>query len=122
KIRQPFNLNSLAQTGALAALDDEEHVRRTRANNATGLKFFEEAFRDLVLEFIPSSANFIVVRVGVGHRVFNELKKLGWVESSVGEIVRPMARYQLPDWIQITVGTPTENSRCLTALEKILAM
>src|SRR5258706_224144 len=64
KIRQPFNLNSLAQIGALAALDDDEHVHRTRANNFSGLEFFQQSFRDLNLEFIPPAANFIVVRVG----------------------------------------------------------
>jgi histidinol-phosphate aminotransferase len=114
KIRQPFNLNSLAQAGALAALDDTEHVQRTRANNAAGLKFFEEAFRELKLEFVPSSANFILVRVGDGQRVFNELQKQGI-------IVRPMGGYQLPEWIRISIGTPTENSRCMGALRKVLS-
>jgi histidinol-phosphate aminotransferase len=106
-------LNSLAQVSALAALDDTEHVRRTRANNAAGLKSFEQAFREWNLEFIPSSANFIVVCVGDGQRVFTELQKQG-------VIVRPMGGYQLPEWIRITIGTATENSRCLTALKKIL--
>src|SRR6185369_3201387 len=64
KARQPFNINSIAQAGALAALDDAEHIRRTRENNARGLKFFAGAFRQMKLEFIPSGANFILVRVG----------------------------------------------------------
>ena len=68
KIRQPFNTNLLAQTAALAALDDDEHVRKTRANNFAGLEFFAQAFRDLKLEFVPSFANFILVRVGEGQR------------------------------------------------------
>ena len=115
KIRQPFNLNSLAQIGAQAALDDAEHVQRTRANNAAGLKFFEQAFHDLKLEFIPPAANFIVVRVGDGHGVFTAMQKQG-------VIVRPMAGYQLPEWIRITIGTPAENSRCLAALKKVLGL
>jgi histidinol-phosphate aminotransferase len=114
KIRQPFNLNSLAQAGAVAALDDTEHIQRTRVNTAAGLKFFEEAFRELKLEFVPSSANFILVRVGDGHRVFNELQKQGI-------IVRPMGGYELPQWIRLSVGTPTENSRCIGALRKVLS-
>ena len=113
KIRQPFNANLLAQTAALAALDDAEHVRKTRLNNFAGLKFFEQTFRNLKLEFVPSAANFILVRVGKGQRVFEALQKQG-------VIVRPMGGYQLPEWIRITVGTPQENERCLAALKKAL--
>ena len=109
KARQPFNINSIAQAGALAALSDAEHVRRTRENNARGLQFFSKTFRGLALEFIPSAANFILVRVGDGQRVFEEMQKLG-------VIVRPMGGYQLGEWVRITVGTPEENERCLAAL------
>jgi len=115
KIRQPFNINSLIQAGALAALDDIEHITRTRRNNAEGLKFFESAFRELKLKFIPSAANFILVQVGDGQRAFTELQKLG-------VIVRPMAGYQLPEWIRISIGTPAENSRCLSTLRKVLGL
>src|SRR5439155_15443447 len=62
KVRQPFNINSLAQAGALAALDDAEHLQRTRRNNSGGLSFFEKAFRELHLNFVPSAANFILVK------------------------------------------------------------
>ena len=110
KIRQPFNLNLLAQTAALAALDDVEHVRKTRQNNFAGLEFFERAFRDLKLEFIPSAANFILVRVGEGQKVFEAMQRQG-------VIVRPMGGYQLPEWIRISIGTPPENERCLAALK-----
>ena len=113
KIRQPFNINLLAQTAALAALDDNEHVRKTRANNFAGLEFFERAFRDLKLEFVPSHANFILVRVGAGQRVFEAMQKQG-------VIVRPMGGYQLPEWIRISVGTPKENERCLEVLKTTL--
>ncbi len=113
KIRQPFNINSLIQAGALAALDDEEHIDGTRRNNAEGLKLYEDAFRELKLTFVPSSANFILVRVDDGQKVFEELQKLG-------VIVRPMAGYQLPEWIRISIGSPAENQRCLAALRQAL--
>jgi histidinol-phosphate aminotransferase len=113
KTRQPFNINSIAQAGALAALDDAEHMRKTRENNARGLDFFESAFRDLKLEYVPSFANFILVRVGEGQKVFEAMQKLG-------VITRPMGGYQLPEWIRISVGTPVENERCLGALRMAL--
>jgi histidinol-phosphate aminotransferase len=113
KVRQPFNINSLAQAAATAALDDEEHVTRTRANNQAGLAFYELAFRQLGLEFVPSVTNFILVKVGDGQRVFAALQKLG-------VIVRPMAGYQMPEWIRISIGTPAENARCLAGLRTVL--
>jgi len=112
KIRQPFNINLLAQTAALAALDDVEHVHKTRANNFAGLKFFEQAFRNLKLEYVPSHANFILVRVGDGQHVFEALQRQG-------VIVRPMGGYQLPEWIRISIGTPPENERCLATLKSV---
>jgi histidinol-phosphate aminotransferase len=113
KIRQPFNVNLLSQAAALAALDDEEHVRKTRQNNFIGLEFFARAFRKLDLEFVPSSANFLLVRVGAGQKVFEAMQKLG-------VITRPMGGYQLPEWIRISVGTPQENERSLAALKNAL--
>ena len=113
KIRQPFNANLLAQTAALAALDDDEHVRRTRQNNFTGLESFMQAFRALKLEYVPSYANFILVRVGAGQKVFEAMQKQG-------VITRPMGGYGLPEWIRISVGTPKENERCLAALKVAL--
>ncbi len=114
KIRQPFNANLLAQTAALAALDDDAHVRRTRQNNFAGLEFFAQAFRQLKLEYVPSFANFILVRVGDGEKVFGAMQRQG-------VIPRPMGGYQLPEWIRISVGTPAENARCLAALTGALA-
>lgn len=113
KIRQPFNVNALAQAGALAALDDVEHIERTRQNNAAGLHLYEQHFRQLALEFVPSVTNFILVKVGDGPRIFAALQKLG-------VIVRPMASYHLPEWIRISIGTAAENARCLDALKTVL--
>jgi histidinol-phosphate aminotransferase len=115
KIRQPFNINMVAQAGALAALDDTKHVEKTRKINARGLKLYAKSFRKLGLEFVPSQANFILVKVGDGQRVFGELQKLG-------VIVRPMGGYQLPEWVRISIGTPKENARCLEALKTVLGL
>jgi histidinol-phosphate aminotransferase len=112
KTRQPFNINSLAQAAAFAALDDDEHVRKTRANNFAGLELLSRAFRELKLEFVPSFANFILVRVGEGQKVFDAMQKQG-------VIVRPMGGYQLPEWIRISVGTPQENERSLKVLTSV---
>jgi histidinol-phosphate aminotransferase len=113
KLRQPFNVNSIAQAGALAAVDDAGHVQRTRENNALGLSFYTNEFLHFGLEFIPSAANFVLVRVGDGQHVFEQMQKLG-------VIVRPMSGYQLPEWIRISIGTPDENERCCDTLRKVL--
>jgi histidinol-phosphate aminotransferase len=114
KIREPFNVNSLAQAAAIAALDDQEHVLRTRANNLKGLEQLQSGFAALGLEFVPSAANFILVRVGNGQKVFIEMQRHG-------VIVRPMGGYQLPEWVRVSIGTPTENDRCLVTLRSVLA-
>jgi histidinol-phosphate aminotransferase len=113
KIRQPFNINAVAQAAALAALDDVAHVTQTRANNAIGLALFENGFLKLGLNYVPSSANFTLVHVGNGQQVFESLQRQGI-------ITRPMAGYQLPEWLRISVGTPEENRRCLDALRTVL--
>ncbi len=115
KIRQPFNINSLVQAGALAALDDSEHIQRTRRNNTAGLRFFEQGLHDLKLKFIPSAANFILVEVGDGQRLFEQLQRQG-------VITRPMGGYQLPEFIRISIGTAAENTRCMAALQKAISM
>jgi len=113
KIRQPFNINSLAQAAGLAALDDLEHVRKTRENNFQGRKFLENAFAQMGLPFVPSFANFVLVQVGQGQRVFEEMQKHG-------VITRPMGGYQLPEWIRLSVGTPRENQRAIKTLKRAL--
>jgi histidinol-phosphate aminotransferase len=113
KIRQPFNANAIAQAGALAAIDDTAHLEKCRRINSRGLKFYSRAFKKLGLEFVPSSGNFILVHVGDGKRVFAEMQKLG-------VIVRPMANYQLGEWVRISIGTPKQNARCLAALSSVL--
>jgi histidinol-phosphate aminotransferase len=113
KIRQPFNINSLAQAAALAAMEDAAHVRKTIQNNSKGLMFMEKTLRGMEIPFVPSAANFILAKVGAGREVFEALQRQGI-------ITRPMGGYQLPEWIRISIGTPAENQRCAKALKKIL--
>jgi len=112
KIRQPFNLNALAQAAALAALDDDEHVQSTRNNNAEGLSFFTNAFSEMGIDTVPSHANFILAKVGRGKEIFEQLQQRGI-------ITRAMHGYGLPEWIRISIGTPIENGRCLAALTEL---
>ena len=114
KARQPFNVNAIAQAGAIAALTDTEHVASTRRINLEGMAFYEAAFRARGLEFVPSHANFLLVHSGNGDRVFHDMLQQG-------VIVRTMTSYQLPDWIRISIGTPAQNTRCLEVLDAVLA-
>jgi histidinol-phosphate aminotransferase len=114
KARQPFNVNAIAQAGALAALEDNDHIRRTKEVNREGLAFYEAAFKERGLEFVPSFANFILVKVGDGDHVFKSMLRQG-------VIVRAMRGYKLPDWVRISVGTAAENARCLEVLDNVLA-
>jgi histidinol-phosphate aminotransferase len=109
RVRQPFNVNHLAMVAAVAALDDDEFIRRSRENNAAGLRQLEAGFRRLSLEFIPSAGNFITVRVGDARRVYAAL-------LAQGVIVRPIAGYGLPEHLRVTVGLPAQNERFLDAL------
>lgn len=113
KIRQPFNTNAIAQAGALAALEDTDHVQQTQINNAAGLKYLSHELSNLGLDVIPSHANFILARVTHGTDVFKALQQQG-------VIVRPMGGYGLGEWIRISVGTPDQNKRCIHALEHVL--
>ncbi len=114
RVRQPFNVNSLAQTAAQAALDDVDHLSKTRANNAAGLKYLFEEVNGLGFECVPTEANFFLIRLnpGDGPRVYNDLLKKG-------VIVRPMASYNMPDYIRVTVGLPEENKRFIEAFAQV---
>ncbi len=114
KARQPFNVNAIAQAAALAALADHEHIRQTRETNREGMRLLESAFDQRGLEYVKSSANFILVKVGNGDQVFKDMLKQG-------VIVRAMSSYKLPDWIRISIGTPTQNRRVLEVLDTVLA-
>jgi len=112
RVRQPFNLNGVAQATALAALDDGDHLEHCRSSNREGLARISRGFKSLGLEFIPSVANFVTVRVGDGRRIFQALQE-------TGIIVRPMEGYGMGHWIRVSVGTAEENNRLLRELEKL---
>ncbi len=113
RVRQPFNVNVLAQVAAAAALGDDAHVARTREANRAGLAFLQAECRRLGLRFVPSWANFLLIEVGDGAAVYEELLRLG-------VIVRPMGFYRFPRHIRVTVGTREECRRFVTALERVL--
>ena len=113
RVRQPFNVNSIALAAATAALDDMEFVARSYAENLQGLRQLEEGARKLGLEFIPSHGNFITLRVGKAAEVYKKL-----LRRSV--IVRPIAGYGLPEHLRVTIGTAQENEKFLAALSASL--
>jgi len=113
KTRQPFNVNGLGQIAALAALEDAEHLVKSKRVVDTGRKYLEEQFRAMRLKFSPSAGNFVFVNVGDGPAVFKKL--LG-----MKIIVRPLRGYNLPGWLRITVGTMEQNEKCIAALKKVL--
>ncbi|MEI9893746.1 MAG: histidinol-phosphate transaminase [Chthoniobacter sp.] len=104
KTRQPFNVNGIAQAGALAGLLDDEHQRKTREITIEGREYLQREFAALGLEFVPSFANFVLVKVGDGKTVFQTLMKRGI-------IVRDMTSYGLPEWIRVSIGTMEQNIR-----------
>jgi histidinol-phosphate aminotransferase len=114
RVRQPFNVNSLALAAATAALEDMEFVARSYAENLQGLRQIEEGARKLGLDYIPSHGNFITVRVGKAPEVYKKLLRRGVIVRPVG------GGYQLPEHLRITVGTAEENERFLSALSASL--
>jgi histidinol-phosphate aminotransferase len=114
RIRQPFNVNSLAQAAALAALDDENHVLECVRMIEAGRHFLYDEFKALGLKYVPSRANFILVDVG---RSAGEIYQKLLHE---GVIVRPMTPFGMETALRITVGTPEENRRLVKALRTVL--
>ena len=114
KTRQPFNVNSLAQVAALAALSDSDFLARTKRVVDEGRVFLEQEIAAMHLKFVPSAGNFVFVHVADGPAVFKKmlLRKV---------IVRPLVGYGLREWIRITVGTMEQNQKCIAALKKALA-
>lgn len=113
KTRQPFNVNGIAQTAALAALDDSDYLAETKRAVTAGRAYLEKEFAAMKLEFVPSAGNFVFVRVGDGPAVFRKMlaRKI---------IVRPLLGYGLPEWLRITVGTMEQNQKCIAALKEVL--
>jgi histidinol-phosphate aminotransferase len=112
KTRQPFNANSIAQAGALAGIYDDEYMRETRELTHEGREFLQSTFLSMGLEFVPSAANFVLVRVGDGDKVVEALLRRGL-------IVRAMRSYKLPEWIRVSVGTMDQNRRFVAELQRL---
>jgi histidinol-phosphate aminotransferase len=114
KTRQPFNVNGLAQIAALAGLADDEHRRETKRITDEGRAYLQSQFSAMNVPFIPSAANFVLVKVGDGAKTFRKL-----LERRI--IVRALKGYNLPEWIRISVGTMEQNRRCIAALREVLS-
>lgn len=115
RVRQPFNVNSLALAAACAALKDTDFLEQSRRLNDAGMQQLQEGFKVLGLGWIPSKGNFIAVDLGqVAAPVYQGLLR-------EGVIVRPVANYGMPNHLRITIGLPAENTRVLEALAKVLA-
>ena len=116
RVRQPFNVNSLALSAATAALDDLEFLAETKRINDSGMIQLTEGFDSLGLEWIPSAGNFVAVRVdpqGDAMAIFQALLRKG-------VIVRPVGNYAMPGYLRVSVGLPEQNARFLAALGEIL--
>ncbi|NCC51131.1 MAG: histidinol-phosphate transaminase [Spartobacteria bacterium] len=113
RVRQPFNVNAMAQEAAMAALEDDEHVEIIRKLVIDGLAFLQNAFEEMGLEYVPSVANFILVKVGRGRKVFDALQ-----QRLI--IVRPMDGYGLPEYVRITVGTADQNRRLVLVMKQLI--
>lgn len=115
RVRQPFNVDSIALSAASAVLDDEDYLQRSRAVNSDGMKQLEAGFRALDLAFIPSAGNFIAV--DVGERAGDIYQQL----LGQGVIVRPIGGYGMPRHLRVSIGLPEENRRLLDALAVALS-
>ena len=113
RVRQPFNVNNIAQAAAIAALADADHVQKARRLNSDGMRQLVDGFKELNLSYIPSVGNFVCVEVGEAAAVYERLLR-------AGVIVRPVANYGMPRHLRVTIGLPEENQRFLDALKSIL--
>lgn len=113
RVRQPFNVNNVAQAAAMASLQDDDFVARSYALNQAGMAQLTQGFDKLGLRYIPSYANFISVKVGNAAAVNQQLLQKG-------VIVRPVANYEMPEYLRVSIGLFAENARFLSVLEEIL--
>ncbi|OIQ95484.1 histidinol-phosphate aminotransferase 2 [mine drainage metagenome] len=113
RVRQPFNVNSVAQAAAVAALRDVSFVKKTFELNRRGMLQITEGLTKLGLEYIPSFGNFVAFRIGNATAMYRRLLELG-------VIVRPIANYDMPDWLRVSIGLESENAKFLSALEKCI--
>ena len=112
RVRQPFNVNAIAQAAAVAALDDEEFISKCYEQNQAGLRQLVAGFEAMGTAYVPSVANFVLAKVGDGARIYQELQARGL-------IVRPMGSYGMPEWLRITVGSHEQNEVALRELKAL---
>ena len=114
KIKGPFNTNALAQTAALAALEDKDHLRKSLENNTEGLTYLYGELSKMSIEYLPTHANFFLVKIGENASdIYEALLK-------EGIIVRAMTEYGLPHYVRVSVGLPSENERFIKAFKKVI--
>lgn len=113
RVRQPFNVNSMAQAAAVEALRDEAFVKQTHELNQRGMKQITDGLAQLGLGYIPSFGNFVSFKIVNAARVYRRLLELG-------VIVRPIASYDMPDYLRVSIGLETENQKFLSALKQTL--
>ena len=114
KARQPFNVNMVAQEGALAALDDKEFLKKTREVTLEGKRWVRAQLAKMGVMSVPSETNFLLIDVKKDcGQAFRELLELG-------VIVRDMKQYKLDTFIRVSIGTSAENRKFITALKKVL--
>ena len=114
RVRQPFNVNSLAQVAAVASLADDDFVARSYALNQAGMAQITQGLTQLGLAYIVSYANFVSFKVKNAAQINQQLLQKG-------VIVRPIANYEMPEYLRVSIGLFSENARFLTVLEEILS-
>ena len=113
RVREPFNVNAVAQAAALASLEDGQWIEDCRKANLRERSKLEKQLQSLGIEYIESSANFVTARLGDGVGAFE------WMQKE-GVIVRPLAPYGMKEWIRVSVGTGEENERAIDSLNSYL--
>ncbi|MBI5917835.1 MAG: histidinol-phosphate transaminase [Nitrosomonadales bacterium] len=113
RVRQPFNVNSVAQAAAVAVLHDADFVKKTFELNQRGMLQITDGLTKLGLKYIPSFGNFVAFRIGNATAMYRRLLELG-------VIVRPIANYEMPDWLRVSIGLETENAKFLSALKQAI--
>lgn len=113
RVRQPFNVNSLALAGAAAALDDTDFIARSYALNQLGMHQITQGVLLMGLDYIPSFGNFVAIRIGGAAAIYRRLLEQG-------VIVRPVGNYAMPEHLRVSIGLAAENTQFLQALESAL--
>ena len=114
RVRQPFNVDSLAQVGAIAALQDQDYLVRSVELNDQGMRQLTEGISKIGLDYIPSAGNFLTIDLG------RDAAPTDQALLRRGVVTRPVANYGMPNHLRVSVGLPQENTRFLEALEQVL--